>query len=654
MAKGYEPTFVTKVDPLTGPLDVALETFSRKSTQPKTKVFGRVIDPDGKPVVGAKVEPEGVQRGIGTSWGGLNGIDPLAVTDENGEFLITSTNPFDALNVVVEARGFAKLRKNGLASDKEQIVTMTLGASVSGRVVRDGQPFKKNVAIGMAGAIRYAGEFVGDFQMGTDDDGRFTFVSLPPDTEYFIYGIGSTLKDYGVIPAKKIRVGKDGSTTDAGDLALVSGVKLAGQVQLSDDAPVPAHTRVTVGFDDAWDAQFTEVDASGHFEFKNLPPKTSLSVSTRVPGYRFAGKNLSLDPWNPFGLSGMINEDKTNLRILLEPGEFLRPSHGGQVSPKDHPRNFPLFGIEAPQDLSNWIIVTGKVIDADTQEPISEFRITPGSRGIGPGPSLETHHAETHTNGAYKITLRKRASPSLFLAEAEGYLPAISPIVTEKLKTYDFSLKKGKGPEGTVVLPNGEPAAGVSAFLFGPNEQFGLFPEGRIRTFGGNDATALTDPEGRFSFPPQLDDGGVYVAAEGGFASAKVSKLRTESKITLQPWAKIKGRLIRNGKPVANENLSIKVMFNPSSGEPMLNLQHRVTTDDEGRFQFDHVPPMEVQIVTLVPLDSGGLARGWTHNPQMTLDLKPGETQTVEVEKKDAQPRSFGNFLIPKKADAKP
>jgi hypothetical protein len=38
------------------------------------------------------------------SWGGLKGIDPMAVTDDKGEFVITSLKPFDMMDVQVSAR----------------------------------------------------------------------------------------------------------------------------------------------------------------------------------------------------------------------------------------------------------------------------------------------------------------------------------------------------------------------------------------------------------------------------------------------------------------------------------------------------------------------------------------------------------------------
>ena len=634
-AKGFEPTFATKVDPLAGPLNVRLEKFNRSGLGPKTKVAGRVVDSKGEPVVGARVDPEGVQRGTGTSWGGLDGVDPLAITDENGEFLITSKQPFDSLSVVIEARSFAKLRKNGLASDVVHTVTLTEGATITGHLLVNGLPLKA-VAVGLAGANRGAGEFVGDYQIGTDTDGRFTFLSLPPKTDYFIYGIMDSLKAHGSVPAKRIRTEGDGVTTDIGDLTVAPGLRLAGKVELSDGAKPPPHTRLTVGQDEAWDLQYLELGENGDFEFRGLPPNTAFSVSTRIKGYRISGKNASLDPWNPFMLMGKLNADKTDLKILFEPGPDLNSNHGGSVSPDEHPKNLPLRGAETPKDLSDFWAISGQVIDAESQSPIEQFQITPGRKEALFGPPTTTwqsHRAERHTRGEFTLLLPKRGEPPMLLAEADGYIPAASPALSETQLNYVFRLKKGGKLEGTVLLPNGEPAAGVPVFRFEAREQFGLFPNGQIRDFGRRDSPALTDANGRFSLPPRLGEGTLYVAADQGFAELPSKDLAAGSKITLQAWSRVEGTLMQNGKPAAGETLAITTARTFSTDRPWVNLQHRSVADAQGRFEFDHLPPGELQIVTLVPIDSGGLARGWTHQQQKVITVNPGAVLKLEIEK---------------------
>lgn len=107
VAKEHQPKFVDKVDPAEKPIQVTVKPRSGGET-PEKRLTGRVLDPDGKPVAGAVVNIRGVTRGESTQFGGNKDIDPLAVTDERGEFVINGQTAFEAAGVDVVARGFAK------------------------------------------------------------------------------------------------------------------------------------------------------------------------------------------------------------------------------------------------------------------------------------------------------------------------------------------------------------------------------------------------------------------------------------------------------------------------------------------------------------------------------------------------------------------
>ena len=192
--KGYKPKYVSKVDPAKGPMKAELEPFDASKASPENSLRGRVVNPKGKPIEGAVVESHGVHRGSGTMWGSLPGIDPLAVTDEHGEFVITAKEPFDALDVIVDARTFAKKTFTSLARGTEfHELQMSEGATVSGRVVQKDKPLP-NVSVGIVSVDRGMENFTGNFELGTDAEGRFAFVNLPPNVKYYIYGIMETIK----------------------------------------------------------------------------------------------------------------------------------------------------------------------------------------------------------------------------------------------------------------------------------------------------------------------------------------------------------------------------------------------------------------------------------------------------------------------------
>ena len=82
-------------------------------------------------------------------------------------------------------------------------------------MVHDGKPVK-GINIGVASEDRGAGSFTGDFVVGTDTNGLFVFPNLPADRNYQFYGVMDSLRGIGAVPARVVRVGKEGSRTDVG------------------------------------------------------------------------------------------------------------------------------------------------------------------------------------------------------------------------------------------------------------------------------------------------------------------------------------------------------------------------------------------------------------------------------------------------------
>ncbi len=255
VAKGYKPKSVSKIDPAKGPIEIQLDPIESSEASPDRTLRGRVVDPEGKPIEGAIVNFEGIAtRDGGGRWGNIPGIDPLAVTDENGEFMITSREPFDFMTVKVEARMFANRTFQRLPSGLvTNVLTMTEGASISGRVLHQDRGLS-NIVVGISGKERSVDEYAGHFEVATGPGGHFLFVNVPPETEYVLYGTMNSLRDVGSIPVQTVRSGKDSEKTDVGNLVPVAGHRLAGKVILADGVPLPDNTRLLVSREEAWDS----------------------------------------------------------------------------------------------------------------------------------------------------------------------------------------------------------------------------------------------------------------------------------------------------------------------------------------------------------------------------------------------------------------
>ena len=85
--------------------------------------------------------------------------------------------------------------------------------------------------------------------------------------------------------------------------------------------------------------------------------------------------------------------------------------------------------------------------------------------------------------------------------EAYGYEPADSRAFRsdEGAQVQDFALKPAAGVSGVLLFPDGRPAAGVKVAL-GTHEEQIILEEGLLWR-RANVQTAITGPDGRFTFP---------------------------------------------------------------------------------------------------------------------------------------------------------
>jgi hypothetical protein len=292
---------------------------------------GKVLDEDGKPVPGAVVEPFGIKTKGGAQFGGLRGVDALAVTDDRGEFRLGVAEKGSALYVKVSAAFLAPCRPAPLeAGPKVHEVKLVPGVTVTGTVLKDGKPVA-GVALGLVQKDRRSEAFLGDLTIATDAKGRFRFQNVGPDEVYFVYGLMDSCRRYGAIPVRQVRVSASGTEKDLGTLHVQPGHKLSGRVILADGKPVPEGTRVLIAREEAWDTQTVVVGPDGGFSFAGLPSE-QYSLSARVAGYHASPKNHSYHV-NHFGLVGMVNQDIHGLRFLMEPGPI--PRLGGKSNKSD-------------------------------------------------------------------------------------------------------------------------------------------------------------------------------------------------------------------------------------------------------------------------------------------------------------------------------
>jgi hypothetical protein len=295
--EGYIPLFVGYFDPANGPAPAAKLLPRLPAVDPARVVRGRVVTASGRPVADAVVEPQGVSydgpRGEVSAYGTVAGLEPIGVTNANGEFDLTFDKAAHAMVVQVEARGMAPGLFNTLSTGLDRkTVTVTEGAVIRGRVVRDGKPVSgAEVGLiaqerGFGAKLKIVGFPHGEIRVGTAADGTFAITNVPPGVNWFVYGRLGSVAGGGAPAMKEIATKRDGEEVDAGDFAVTPGHRLRGQVVLADGKPIPPGMRVTVGSDrKAFDTLTAVLPPDGRFEFTGLRDD-DYSVSASVRGYR--------------------------------------------------------------------------------------------------------------------------------------------------------------------------------------------------------------------------------------------------------------------------------------------------------------------------------------------------------------------------------
>jgi peroxiredoxin/uncharacterized GH25 family protein len=642
ISDGCRPQFVNKVNPADGPLYAIMEKRDISHVPPANTVRGRVLDPKGGPIEGATVESHGVHdTGGSTMWGEKAGLDPLAVTDSKGEFILTSRQPFAALDVKAEAHGFASKIFTELAGGTNRHdLTVTEGATVTGRVVWNGQPLT-NVSMGIVSVDRGMENFTGNFEIGTDADGRFTFANLPPNTQYNLYGMAQTMKKFGTAGLSEVSTGGDGSKTDVGDVKVTPGHRLAGRVVLDDGKPIPAQTRITVGLEQAWDSSEIMLDKEGRFEASNFPSGV-VTLWVRISGYHLSMKNFSTDRMN-YRLMGRLDRDITNLTVLLETGPQPEPDYNN-LDLGDRPEQSPLAGIEGGGRREaagrSWQI-SGHVVDGKTGKPVASFQLTPGNN-VYSRVNLDLRNQIKGSNGVYAVQLNKRFADPVLKVEADGYLPIAIPPPQRDTTNFEITLQPGDGPSGVVLLPDGKPAAKASVGLVCADQQgLGLSGGDKITSWRNKSIVQTTDAQGHFAFRPELQMEDVAAASPAGFKLVSLTDLASNPKIILSAWGQIKGTLNRPTGPGTNEDLDLALAPEVLHSRWSFNLGNHAVTDEKGAFSFDHVPPAALELSYRVKM--GGNFSGWRNVTLQTCTVTPGQTLELKIDapKREEADRQF-------------
>jgi len=307
--EGYSAKFVDKVDPEQGPADTAV---LKKRIPPENLsqiIRGRVLDPRGEPVRDALVEQGGAIFEQGTTFGNGDWIDPMAVTNDSGDFEIAYSKPLVAAIVHVSPRAMAPKVSTVPSGADRKIITVTEGATIRGQLVRNGEPIRQ-AEIGLSTHSRRVGEVLPEVRIGTDDDGKFVLTNIPAGRIWYLYAKMESLASRSLAAEiVECATKSDGQDLNLGDISVRPAYKLRGKVVLSDGKPIPPDMRVILFSDRVPDSQSLTLASTGDFEFRGL----GRGVYQLMPSVK------DYEARDPQSFELLIEGDVNNFEARLQP-----------------------------------------------------------------------------------------------------------------------------------------------------------------------------------------------------------------------------------------------------------------------------------------------------------------------------------------------
>jgi ankyrin repeat protein/beta-lactamase regulating signal transducer with metallopeptidase domain len=587
-------------DHLSKEIDLLKNAKAETDTYKEDKtMIVHVQDSDGSPLAGASAKVEGPNISADMT----TGTDGLAAIS-----LLTARPQY--LSVRVRKDGFVpklvtwNLDQPSFSLPSDFTLKMEKAQAIGGMVKNDdGQPVAgANVVLiirgsSMGGMAQQVFNDIWERRVTTDKDGKWHFDEAPSD----LRSLSVTLEHPDYISNERIdaRPSDDDFKQLKALLIAHKGVSVEGTV--TDDKGKPV-TGVDVVFGEAGSGSTTSpnttTDAAGHFHFGGLSIKRTYMLP---PILTFTSANYSPEMIELKPLAG-----RQTLQIQLKPGKRLRlrltdqqghpiknvtlvadhwrghrpftdirfQSDNDGLITWDHAPDDPITYVMLtdsyqnqnlilqPKDeiqsiqLKRQTIVTGRVLDATTSQPITAYDLIfgtyfppehPGWSGWARGAALhiqgESYRyvfsdparmdsadgVEPGTEGFHRIRI-----------EAPGYEPGVSrPIANdEESVSIDFQLKPAPVIHGVVTAVDGTPVNDAQVVIAGPGNPLQII-NGVCRS-KWDQLTVNTNAQGEYDLPPQEEDYPIaIIQPDAGYFTTTYRALKTSPKVKLLPWGSI-------------------------------------------------------------------------------------------------------------------
>ena len=607
-------------------------------------------------------------------------------TGPDGRAVITlPAQPLEYLHVKTSLDGWVPMSlhwsktKSADRPPQTIVIQMERATSIGGRLVDDaGQPVA-NASVVLHVQKQYRGSkqqvniVYESFQ--TDHDGKWSCNLVPTTFDRIDVGVyhhryASQEPGCGFYPMrefKPISALRDSSAT----LKLERGVLITGTVRGADGKPI-ANAKVGLGKDRVASNVLPEqeTDADGRFtcaarvgemamitvRAKGYAPEIKQLIVTQSPeplvfdlqpGHVLTGRVLDRQG-KPIGDASVYLDTWRDARTL---DTRLLTDAEGRFTWTNAPADAILADVYKRGYADNRKVaitaggtneivlhgptqVKGTVVDSVTGEPVPAFHVVTGI-DWGNGGSIYWQRRINSgeeplqgKDGKFETSFSFPYPKYVIRIEAEEYLPADSePFAPDgEEKNLSFKLVKGEGMKGFVLGPDGKSVSGATVVVITPSGGVQL-KDGQLE--GQEGVRAVTDADGSFSFPPQTDAFLLLAIHDRGCARVTDAQFKTNSLVTLQPWAVVQGVVKTGTKPAANQAMALGYVdregYDPK--KPRLFAYHNANTDENGRFRFERVMPGEVSVSKAIKISDR--MTGSSHAKVVTAE--PGQTVEVNI-----------------------
>lgn len=580
-AKGYSPTKLTLSFGPTNPMPA----FVTVRLHGGLEIGGIIVDKAGAPIANARVNvyrfwtgndsmrDEGEQSGFGSK-------DITTGPDGRWEASGIPKNLLNRVGFSVTHDDYVQTSVGSISQsptvetellEKRHEIRLVAALKVTGIVVNpDGQPVPN-------AEVRLGARFSGRSRDGkTDAAGRFSIGGQ---------ALGETIilakaKGYGPV-AEKLNIT---ATPPEVRLTLKAGNRFIGQVVDPDNQPL--------------EGVWVSVDRMHGIEDTLRDELADFSTRTGADG-RWewdAGPDVEMN--FSFGKDGFARKSAI----------AFKPNAEEQVVTLGPPRQ-----------------VEGVVLDEDSGDPVTEFKLEPRGNWWQHDDARSFKAAD----GRFSMSIDKEHYDKFHVTSPtheprdEPIPPAVNGVVQMTLR-----LKKSEDWSGTVVNANGQPIAGVTVALSG---NFGnvFLQNGRLES-QSDSAISISGPDGGFKLSAVQNPTAVVAASPDGFGVAMVDEFRTSRRVRLLPYGRIEGTYRGRVDDNGTAKLSLQLFSGTGGGYIGVSgdwggFQNPVASG--GTFTFTRVPAGNHQIVRLVQAG----ANSWTHAPLKDAPVEPGKTTTVDI-----------------------